>query len=430
VPSPLRALEQEAERAGLDARDRALARKLVGTEIRRRGTLRAILRHLARGKLSPDLAAHLHLGLVQLVFLDRIPPHAAVQETVALVRDTVGAVKVPAANAILRAAQRLLREGHSGDPRRDVVGRGLSLAEPVFRDPRAHPLLWAEDALSMPAAITKRWTARFGPERARALAEAALEEPPLSVRATRGRGELRSELERLGLAAREGRHPAILLLPAEQTDLLLASAPFAGGRATVQGETALRAAEAVGAREGERVLDLCAAPGGKTAVLAASGARVVAADVSAPKLARLRATLERLGLAARVESVSNDGEALRGTVFDAVLVDAPCSNTGVLAARPEARWRYGPEAKRELGALQAALLRQGARHVAPRGRLVWSTCALDADENRRAVLGFLAESAEFELEAESETLPDAETRQDSGAGPVDGGYFARLVRRG
>ena len=187
--APLRAVEQEAARAGLDARDRALARKLVGTEVRHRGTLRAILRHVAHGDLSADLAAHLHIGLVQLVYLDRIPPHAAVGETVGLVRDTIGVTEVEAANAILRAAQRLLREGRSGDPRRDIVGRELALAEPVFRDPSEHPLLWAEDALSMPAAIQKRWNARFGPERARALAEWALAEPPLSVRAVGGSGE-------------------------------------------------------------------------------------------------------------------------------------------------------------------------------------------------------------------------------------------------
>ena len=112
-----------------------------------------------------------------------------------------------------------------------------------------------------------------------------------------------------------------------------------------------------------------------------------------------------------------------------MLVDAPCSNTGVLAARPEARWRFGPKTKRELGLLQARLLHQGAEHVAPEGRLVWSTCALDADENRRAVEAFLAEHAGFELDSDLETLPDTATDQTSGAGPVDGGYFARLRRR-
>jgi 16S rRNA (cytosine967-C5)-methyltransferase len=197
----------------------------------------------------------------------------------------------------------------------------------------------------------------------------------------------------------------------------------------VQGETALRAAEAVGAAAGERVLDLCSAPGGKTAVLAASGAAVVALDASPERLERARETLARLGLAERVELAVNAPGALAGERFDAVLVDAPCSNTGVLAARPEARWRFGPKTKRELGLLQARLLRQGAEHVAPGGRLVWSTCALDADENRRAVEGFLAEHAEFALETEQETLPDPATDQASGAGPVDGGYFARLARR-
>jgi 16S rRNA (cytosine967-C5)-methyltransferase len=246
----------------------------------------------------------------------------------------------------------------------------------------------------------------------------------------RGSGtELAAELAGGGLAPRPGNHGSIVLLPAEQTDELLASPAFAAGRASVQGETALRAAEAVGATAGESVLDLCSAPGGKTAVLAASGAVVVALDASPEKLERTRETLARLGQAERVRLAVNDPDALAGERFDAVLVDAPCSNTGVLAARPEARWRFGPKTKRELGLLQARLLRQGSRHVAPGGRLVWSTCALDADENRRAVEAFLAEDAGFALDADLETLPDPATHQTAGAGPVDGGYFARLTRR-
>lgn len=434
-PTPMRLLEAAAEEAGLDPRDRGLARKLVGTEVRHRGTLRAILRHFLRGKPSPDFLAHMHLGLVQLVYLDRVPPHAAVNQTVGLVRDTIGQAKVKQANAILRGAQRMLREGTTGDPRRDVVGRELHLAEPLFRDPEEHPLLWAEDALSMPAQLMKRWSARFGDERARALALQALREPPLSVRAVGCTGaELAAELSERGLTPRAGLHPQVLLLPADETETLIASAPFAVGRATVQGETALRAAEAAleaGAREGQRVLDLCAAPGGKTAVLAAAGARVTAADVSREKLALVQATLARQGLDDAVECVLNAPGALdpaHTEPFDTVLVDAPCTNTGVLAARPEARWRFGPKAKQELVALQAGLLRQGAALVRPGGRLVWSTCALEPDENRRQVDALLAERPDLRLEADAETLPDTATTQTEGAGPVDGGYFARLVR--
>jgi 16S rRNA (cytosine967-C5)-methyltransferase len=432
TPTPMRQLEAAAEHAGLDPRDRGLARKLVGTEVRHRGTLRAILRHFLRGKPSADFLAHMHLGLVQLIYLDRVPPHAAVNQTVGLVRDTVGQAKVKQANAILRGAQRMLCEGTTGDPRRDIVGRELHLAEPLFRDPDEHPLLWAEDALSMPAQLLKRWSARLGWERARELALQALREPPLSVRAVGVSGaELAAELTDKGLSPRPGLHPDVLLFAADETEALLASAAFAVGRATVQGETALRAAEAVAAREGERVLDLCAAPGGKTAVLAASGARVTAADVSPEKLALVESTLARQGLEGAVERIVNTPGALdpvRTEPFDAVLVDAPCTNTGVLAARPEARWRFGPKTKQELVALQADLLRQGAALVRPGGRLVWSTCALEPDENRRQLDALVAEQPDFRLETDAETLPDTATTQTEGAGPIDGGYFARLVR--
>ena len=142
----MREVDSAARKRELDGRDRALLRHLIGFAVRRRGTLRALVRHFAHRKLNPDLVAHLHLGLTQLFFLDRVPDHAAVSETLGAVHDTVGQSKVPIVNAILRNAIRARREGHSGDPRRDIVGRELHLAVPVFRDPDQHPLLWVEDA--------------------------------------------------------------------------------------------------------------------------------------------------------------------------------------------------------------------------------------------------------------------------------------------
>lgn len=423
--SPLRDLDAAADRFGLDARDRGFARALVGTEVRRRGTLRALARKFAHGKPSREMSLHLHLGFVQAFFMDRIPDHALVSETCAAVHDTLGPPKVRYANAVLRSALRAREPGTSGDPCRDLVGRDVHLAEPVFRDPVEHPLLWAEDALSMPAALMKRFGKRYGEEAARALARLALDEPPLSVRVVAGgREELGAELEAADLHPRPGAHESILLLPAAEASALTASAAFTEGRVTVQGESALRAALAVGASEGERVLDLCAAPGGKTAVLAASDAQVCAVDVSPGKLERLQRTVTRLGVADRVELCL--AEEFNATDFDAVLVDAPCSNTGVLAQRPEARWRFGPQHKQSLLEIQRELLAQGARSTRPGGRLIWSTCALESDENQRAVKAFLAEHPTWELEEEAETRPDVATDQVSGVGPIDGGYFARL----
>jgi 16S rRNA (cytosine967-C5)-methyltransferase len=429
--TPLREVDAVAEGLGLEGRDRALLRRLVGTEIRRRGTLRALTAHFTRAKPKPDLAVLLHLGLVQAFFLDRVPDHALVNETVNLAFELCGPHEGRAANGALRSAIRAREAGVTGDPRRDLPLRKLHLAEPVFHDATEHPLLWAEEALSMPATLMKGWTKRYGEETARALALAALEEPPLSLRVVQGpREAVIGELTALGLHPREGIHPAIALVPAAETETALSSAPMREGRATVQGETALRAAEAVQAQPGESVLDLCAAPGGKTAVLASTGALVTACDVNQEKLGRLRSTLTRLALSDVVTCVVSDGStqldsALR---FDAALVDAPCGNTGVLAQRPEARWRYGPKNQAELSALQARLLEEGAGRVREGGRLVWSTCSLQPEENARAVRTFLEGHSGWSLEEEREALPEVSQARDATPGPIDGGYFARLRR--
>jgi 16S rRNA (cytosine967-C5)-methyltransferase len=164
-------------------------------------------------------------------------------------------------------------------------------------------------------------------------------------------------------------------------------------------------------------------------VLAAEGATVVACDVDPRRLARVHATCARQGLAERVRLVACDGTAALGeALFDGVLVDAPCTNTGVLGARPGARWRFGPQVLRDLVALQARLLSEASRHVAPGGRLVWSTCSLEPEENERQVRAFLEAHPGWELETRRAALPGGPG--ETVPGPVDGGWAARLRRRG
>jgi 16S rRNA (cytosine967-C5)-methyltransferase len=423
--APLREVDRAARENRLDPRDRALLRRFVGTEIRRRGTLRALVRRFARGKPDPDLATHLHLGLVQLFFLDQIPDHAAIAETVAAAKRTLGPKKAGYVNAVLRAALDARRPGSSGDPRRDLPLRAVHVSEPVFPDPKEHPLLWAEDALSLPAVLVRRWMRRYGEDRAFALARGALAEPDLSLRVLAPREVVVQALEALGCPARTGGHPRILLVAADQAETVLASDLFSHGSITVQGETALRSGEMLGAREGERLLDACAAPGGKTAVLAECGARVLACDASAERLARVRGALRRLAPAGRVDlAVCEAAQGVARESCDGVLVDVPCSNTGVLAQRPEARWRFDAVSRRSLAGLQERLLCECAQRVRPRGRLVYSTCSLEPEENRRRVEAFLSACPDFSLEEEFEALPDPR----GPSGPVDGGYAARLRR--
>ena len=423
--APLRGVSPAAARAGLDPRDTGLLRHLVGTEVRRRATLRAILAQLTRGKPNADLACHLRLGLAQLFFHDRIPDHAAVNETVDAVSRTLGLSKGKYANGVLRSALRLRQEGHVNLPRHDVIGSPWRLKDPVFRDPEEHAYLWAEDALSVPAKLIKGWADRWGDEEAFRVAHAFLYEPALSVRvAAKEREAVALELKEAGCTPAPAQHERILLLPSGETGALLSSPAFLEGRAVVQGETALRAAELVGPCAGEAVLDLCAAPGGKTAVLAEAGAKVTACDISEFRLALLQEGVERLGHSERVEVLLRGPEepAPEGP-FDAVLVDAPCSNTGVLGARPGARWRWGPASKRSLEEVQASLLERAAPVVRPGGRLIWSTCSLEPGENERRVALFLASHEGWKLDEEHLTRP-ASAGSD---GPVDGGYAARLL---
>ncbi len=422
--TPLREVECASAREGLDERDRAFVRRLTGTALRRRGTLEAILRAFAARRPAPEIALHVHLGLVQLLFLDRVPDHAAVSATCDAAARGTGRGGVAFVNGVLRSVIRARRAGHAGDRRRDLVDRDLHLERAVFRDPERDLAGWVEDALSVPASLFARWVKRAGRERALELARFFLHEPPLVLRARADRGELVAELAHDGVAAEEGRLPDSIRTPSAQAGEVLASRAFAEGRVTVQGEAAREAARLLQARQGERVLELGAAPGGKTAQLAETGARVFACDVDPERMRSLRETTRRLGVAERVSAVVCDGvRAIGGAFFDAALVDAPCSNTGVLGARPEARWRFGPESLRSLVALQTRLLEEAASKVRPGGRLVWSTCSLEPEENGERVWDFVVRSAEWKVEEECSFWPDAER------GPWDGGYAARLRRR-
>ena len=205
--TPLRDVDRVIAAREIDERDGALLRKLIGVEVRRRATLRAIVRHLTQGRANVDLAAHLHVAFAQIFFLDRIPDHAIRAEALDAVRRTLGPSKVRSAQQAILAALELRQPGRVDDPRRDLELRNLHLKEPVFHDPVEHPLLWAEEALSMPAPLLKRWSARYGESQALALARKALDEAPLSIRVVRGaRAELAAELAALGVSTREGAH--------------------------------------------------------------------------------------------------------------------------------------------------------------------------------------------------------------------------------
>jgi 16S rRNA (cytosine967-C5)-methyltransferase len=361
-----RALDGESTRARLEPRERAFASFLaLGTVQRLRTLDRAI--ELAAGR-SPDrlerpLLHALRLGAFQILFAESVPDRAAVSETVELVRSIVGPRATGIANAILR---KLALDGpgwYAALPDETPVQAGLR-----------H---------SLPDWICELWFTAYGRRRALDLCAAAnvparvvLRPNPLRAAA----GEVEQLLEAAGVPFEHDCATGSLIVTGAFD--LAGSELHARGLVVAQSLSSAAVVQIVDARAGERVLDLCAAPGGKTAGLAATGATVTAVERNPARAEALAATLERLGAGA-VEVVTADGREYAGGPFDAILVDAPCTGLGVLNGRPDSRWRRGPDDVASLAELQAELLGRARELLAPGGRLVYATCTLSPDENER-----------------------------------------------
>jgi 16S rRNA (cytosine967-C5)-methyltransferase len=333
-----RALRTASE--GLDERDRGLARRLAFGAVQRVRTLDHALETLGRRpvrKLDPPVLAALRLGAYQLGYLEGVPRYAAVNESVELVRRARLERAVPFANAVLRR-----------------VGDGIRpLLEGLPEGPLKH---------SYPDWIWEVWRRDLGEEDALALMRAQNEAAPVVVRHVRGQTPDGSATD----------------VPDAYEVARVDEAALGRGEIWPQSRASQVAALCVGSRAGERVLDLCAAPGGKTSMLAGE---VVAVDASESRLRELEENLRLLGRG-DVRLVHADGRDLPPELdgFDRALVDAPCSGLGVLAQRPDLRWRSRP-----LPELQLELLRAAAARVRPGGVVVYSVCTVNADEAEAVV---------------------------------------------
>jgi len=427
-------LEAKLSRLHLGEEDRALARELVSGCVRRLATLDAVLgAYLARpvDSLADSVRHLLRIGIYQLLFLDRIPPHAAVNETVAL----AAAIHQPAARGLVNAVMRqILREvevrasAEGVAPRRAVPirpGRWCVFARDILPAPEADRIAWLAAAYSFPAWLVQRWVARFGEEEARRLFIIANEAAPLFLRPRQGRADVASLMTRLAAAG-----VVATISPSGRTVRLDTRVNVAQldvlreGLCLVQDDSAAAVVPALDLAPGHQALDLCAAPGGKACQMAEAvgeGGRVVAVDVNASRLQRLRENMERLGLyniAIVVADATKLEPALFHGKFDCVLVDVPCTNTGVLRRRVEARWRIQPADLQSLPVLQLALAKSGALALRPGGIMAYSTCSLEPEENEVVVRALLAAFPGLVLEREERILPAL----DGG----DGVYFACL----
>jgi 16S rRNA (cytosine967-C5)-methyltransferase len=425
-------LDRHLSNAALSPADRRLATQLAYGVLRRRGMLDALLRPLISRpphQVEPWVWDALRLGAFQLALLTHIPPHAALHETVELAAAYRRVRAKGLLNAVLRKVASLLTSEFVGEPAADALpldqGRYRRLARPVLPDPEGHPLEYLAAAFAWPDWLAARWLGRFGWDECMRLGFWFAGPAPLWLRCNplrTTRVAFLAALAQAGIAAEAGEHPQAVRLaePMAVRDL----PGYDQGWFTVQDQSAMRVASALAPEPGSRVLDLCAAPGGKATHLAelmGNRGRLLASDVDGRRLATLTELCRRLGVRT-VETCCLDAKRSDDPPagpFDAVLVDVPCSNTGVLGRRPEARWRLRPGDFQHLVPLQTRLLLQAAERVRPGGKIVYSTCSIEPEENQQVVQNLLRALSWLELDADEEQLPGR---------PADGGYWSRLRR--
>ncbi len=417
-------------RHSLSSADRSLALDVAAGVVRRSRTLDVIIQSRItrpRHKVEPDLWRVLRIGAYQLLF-SRTPDHAAVDSTVDLCRLLDRPRWTGFVNGVLRGIGRLLDDAPATGPAANALptshGKWRSLNEAILPDPQTQRKHYYADAFSLPQSLADRWTSRLSEPDLIAACFHTIDPPATSLRVNSWRADPEAVLQSLinaGCKASAGTISGSILL--EQSPRLETLPGYAEGLWSVQDEAAMSASLLLAPQPGESILDFCAAPGGKTthlAELSGDKATIVACDVANGRLQRVRENAARLQLTSiRPMVIPKDGRDLPAGPFDAALVDVPCSNTGVLNRRPEARWRFDLNGLEELVVLQTRLLLQACERVRPGGRVVYSTCSMEPEENRGVVDTVLLALKDFRLDREVQHHPGQ---------PADGAYQALLIR--
>jgi len=421
-------LDRQLKSSGLEAGQRAQITDRAANWARGRGAAKFLLEQKLRkppSKLPEAERRLLELAVCRILFEERTPQEIIVSQAVDEIRERAGKSLAGVANAVLRAITR-------GDF--------------TWPDAEQDPAGFLAASTSHPRWIIERWLSRWGYERTLQQARWDNERPAIWLRGNRLRGDPAWAAGRLREANIEfGQHPDF------NGYFRLRGSLYPDAAALVQaGDFSIQDASASLAvrllyphpQPGMKILDLCAAPGGKTAMMAELGgneAVIVAVDKSPPRLEKLKESLQRLGIGG-VVTVAGDGRVFDSQqsefgLFDAVLIDAPCSGMGVLARRADLRWRRQPEEISQLAQLQMELLRAGSRCLRPGGCLIYSTCTIEPDENEQVLQNFIRELDSFTLDDATFNISPhffvgpGQVLTVSPRDQVDGVFAARLIHR-
>jgi 16S rRNA (cytosine967-C5)-methyltransferase len=427
-------VDRLASESELSSADRGLAMELAAGVIKRRATLTAILKPLLKRpkqRLPLIVSDIIQLGLYQILFLDRVPAHAAVNETVNLAHETNQDRHIGLINGVLRSALRFYPEPIEGPPplEANVIPKGpnsyYQAAKAIFPDPDGEPAEYLAAAYSIPEDLAERWIGEYkGLVPAVEFAMHANCRTSMTVRPNTLKTDTATLLKRFSDAEISAvPHANALSIVIHDRAAALASDMFVEGLFQPQDATATDACLSAAPKPGMRVLDTCAAPGTKTTHLAElmqNSGEIVALDIP-QKLGLIDTNCSRMGISiVKTVSASQLG-SLDPYSFDVVIADVPCSNTGVLARRPEARWRFKEKMLTGLVKDQRFLALAAAAFVKPGGRLIYSTCSLEDEENGR-VAAYVDRKTEH-----LSFVRDKLTRPGGASDPAkwrDGGYHA------
>jgi 16S rRNA (cytosine967-C5)-methyltransferase len=392
-----------------DSKDRAFIQEVVYGVTRWMRLLEWIIDTLVNREPDPQSKAYLLVGLYQIFIMDSVPEHAAANETVEAAKADLDPARIRFLNGVLRNSLR---------------------KEDAIRD-----TLWDQSLgiqTSHPDHVIERWTTQLGAEAAEALCNWNNERPTVSLRVNTARAsfaDYNAQLVEADVLTEP--HPAdpdrFMILPPGTS---IRSLPgYDEGAFAIQDPATLVAVDLLDPSPGQRLFDACAAPGGKTFACAErmqNEGVLVAADRHEDRLAQLRENAERMAFSC-VQVAQADASSIAGVTdikkqgpFDRILLDVPCSNTGVIRRRPDARWRITDQRLRKLVGVQARMLNTCSKLLAPDGVLVYSTCSLEHEENEGQLEHWIAQNPEFKIDSQAVSIPP-----ESG---MDGAFAARIVR--
>jgi len=426
-------ISEKCSQADWFPRDKNLLTELVNGVIRHRLSLDTLISFFSKiplNKLEPWVLYALRLGLYQIVYLDKIPASAAVNTSVELVKKLVHRTDaVRFTNAILRSIERGIQNKSADEQDVTNLQKALHRREntwctfqhSILPNPDKNPSAYMAANYSHPEWLIKRWLSRYGKEKTIEICKINNLPPKVFLRISHRKIALQEFillLEKKGINAYAVDNAVVV------DNIAVSEIPgFSQGLFFVQDISAMKISQFLKVENSNAVLDMCAAPGGKTTHIAeflGGTGKVCALDISLKRLKSVQENCQRMGVqnAFIVCGDSSEGKAPFRIKFDRVLIDAPCSNTGVFSRRVEARWRLKEEAINKLTTLQYSILKTGAIMLKPGGCLVYSTCSIEPEENQDIIKKFLNNEPQFCLNAEEYYLPTMN------AG--DGGYMARL----